>query len=236
MSQTWQLALRKLTMLQHQEKGSWLVRSGDEPYFIMIGFRATFGVAGSAQVFTNSYRDDTWGENITRPQERMIPDGMGVLSFPGITPVPARHLPDAEVFGAVVIAMESDNTPWGTIDALVGRAKNALLTELRTLIERRALRITHARPDLQDAVRRVQAATRQSIWGMVKTFVFSGFDPDDRIGFGSAVIVACDSSVVVGPSTHPNATVSNLQPRPVSFRFVGDAADYEVAGAVSRTA
>src|SRR5436190_6528541 len=118
--ETWRMGVNRLT-IEHKSESS-----GDEPYFVVIGFRAQLFRAGSATAFRNRHlrelADDRESGDVT------IPSWMGSVEFPHVQRLTTDEFNSGtmpEVVGAVVIAMESDRTPWGDITGIFDRAQAA---------------------------------------------------------------------------------------------------------------
>jgi hypothetical protein len=236
---SWDVSLERLEVHQHQEKGSIVVKAGDEPYFVVLAIRARFLHPGSTRVVPNLYRDDKWANNIKAGQSRDIPAPMGVLSFADVNPLREADIRRGrmpELLGAVIIAMESDGTPWRQIDRLVERIRAVVEREAADLVESGTLDLDEPGPAIAAAIRRIQGSVTVGTAEAVKIWAASFTDPDDIIGahFLLFAVVEPDLERTIRLQSTSAATMGVLKPRPLALRFVGDGADYGVSGQVRR--
>ena len=61
----WDIRLDRLRVWDAQEE-SW-ISDGDEPYFVMIGFRSRFFTPNSTSAFYHLQEDDEWAEGSSSP-------------------------------------------------------------------------------------------------------------------------------------------------------------------------
>jgi hypothetical protein len=237
----WQLNLKQLRVADAQEESFF--SNGDEPYFVVIGFRSRFDTPGSTQTFWSGYLDDDWADGVDDGDRRNIPRDMGLLSFPGVQPVTAAEIASGEMpelVGAIAIAIESDATPWGTIRNLMNELKSALNSEVKRLIEDGTLDLSNPGPDIAGAIEAVKSSIEPTFWEKVGIFLSSFGDPDDIIGTHFFSFAAVDPALgsFFNPSNLPaNATVGVLAEQefrigdnPIVFR--GDGATYQVTTSV----
>lgn len=221
-----------------------------EPYFVMVNFRSTFGVSGSTQVFLNRFRNERWTDGgiaagVTKP----IPTSMGEAVFRNvrlstIDDLFACVLP--EVLGSLVIAMESDASPWSQVEAFVGALERGVRDFLRRRIETFPLRDPPGDPAgrcviltadftaIRTAVEAAVADMERFVRERGAEILFAAFgDPDDSVGAHAFLLFAADptyplplSSIPsrvgdIGVTVHP---VTNAFSIPFEKRRVG----YEV--------
>ncbi|GAB4328972.1 MAG: hypothetical protein Kow0010_13150 [Dehalococcoidia bacterium] len=179
---SWQLTADRLRIVKSEE-------GDDEPYLQLITFRSTFGQRGSTEL------------TIRRVFPRDLPTA--IARFDDV------HLPTAgeivngapvEVMGAVVIALESDGTPWGTINDLMRDVRDALRAELIRIVEGGNVLAVVADPwrlqrDLGQAERNIRAAIQPSALEAVGFWLSSWTDPDDLIGVHTFAYIAVDKEV-----------------------------------------
>jgi len=224
-----------------------LLSDGDEPYLVVVGFRSRFRTAGSTQVF--------WGRDLHELDDLddagdsvAVPPSMGELFFPGLQIVSRDALIGGtfpEVFGAFVIAMESDATPFGEIRDQIDELKGALHNELARLVERGELVSNlladpeviagEVRTNLGAAVRNVIGALKVSVWEGLSIWLQSFTDPDDIIGFHAHVFAGVDDSLgqLLPAMSSAQMNVGPHRPQPVDVVIEGDGARYRVQGDVS---
>lgn len=163
------------------------VSNGDEPYLILLGFKADIGVAGSTVFKRNVYNDDDWAKNLKRGGIESIPLSMGVIDFPDVTP--------NSVIAILAIAMESDRTPWQVIDSRVAEIRQALTAIARRDVEGRN---TEVDPSNSAFVDIIQEAMVEAVAPLTPTlsssqgaenFFFSAADADELIGINAMVFM-----------------------------------------------
>ena len=228
-----------------QEDG--FLSDGDEPYLVTVGFRSRFRTAGSTQVF--------WGRDLHELDDLDdagdsvgVPASMGELFFPGIQIVSRDALMAGtfpEVFGAFVIAMESDATPFGEIRDQIDKLKDALHNELARLVEGGELVSNllaapdviagEVRANLATAVRNVIGALQVSVWEGLSIWLRSFTDPDDIIGFHAHVFAGVDDSLgqLLPAMSGSQLNVGPYRPQPIDVLIAGDGARYRVQGNIS---
>lgn len=237
----WFIGLSRLRVSDAQEE-SWL-SDGDEPYFIMISFRSRFSTPDSTSTWTNDYDDDDWAAGVDDGNERNISVGIPSMGFTGFVDVQRVSLQNLrrgvmpEILGALVIAMESDSTPWRSIRSMVNNLKNAIEEELERLVEDGELNLLNPGPDIQEAVQNIFDSLAPDFWDIVGAVVESAGDPDDVIGYHLFLYAAVDNTVPVNFPPIANVTSGrlaaqefSLDSNPIVFR--GNGATYRVAALV----
>jgi hypothetical protein len=235
---TWEMAFERLSVHRHREKGSAGVPAGDEPYLIVLGFRSRFGVAGSTRVIANRYHHDSFAKNIAEGQSIPIPSSMGVLAFPDVRLLTAAEMRTGrmpELIGAVVIAMESDGTPWRQVEQLVERIRTATEIELRAAVENGTVDPENPGAALALANQKVGSAVLARTAEAVAIWAADLPMPDAVVGVEHLLFAALGEGFESPLRIASGAVwVSRLNPRTLSLRFTGAGADYEVTGRVIR--
>ena len=188
-AQDWDIILDKLRVTDPQEDRSIIgvpLSDGDEPYIIMIGFRSRFGQAQSTQTQLNNYENDTWARNSRSNMEKQIPVSMGQLRFTDV----ARD----EIIGAVIIAMESDRTPWAIIRNRVETIEDAVRAKVAESIEDRGEPRGTSLEFIEDVHQAVleplDLLTNAITTGQaIENIVFSGVDMDEYVGANSILFL-----------------------------------------------
>ncbi len=237
----WQLNLERLRVQDAQEESFF--SNGDEPYFVVIGFRSRFNTSNSTQTFWSGFLNDDWADGVDDGDQRNIPRQMGTVSFPNVKTVTRDELlsgEQLELVGAVAIAFESDATPFSTIRSLVDELRSSLEGEVRRLIEEGQLNLANPGPDIASAINQVKSSIEPSFLEAVGLFLESLGDPDDVIGIHTFLFAAADptlANLIPLPSL-PNATIGVLTEQQFTIGqnpivFSGDGATYQVMTSVS---
>jgi hypothetical protein len=162
-SGTWQIRLERLRVANANEDDAY--SNGDEPYFVVFGFRSRLKTPGSTSVSWRGYLEEAWAAGVTAGGQRDIPEAMGLVHFSDVRPMTRDEffdeldvqidwkpveledkidlevtnvditLPRMEFVGAIAVAMESDGTPWGDVRALVESLRRSLEEDLTELME-----------------------------------------------------------------------------------------------------
>jgi hypothetical protein len=245
MAGTWSIVLDRLVV--HDADEDDFFSDGDEPYLVTMGVRSRLGVPGTTQVFWSGVLDDDWADGIDSGGVAGIPSSMGRVDFPGVeTPGVAELLGGArpEVIGAVVVAMESDATPFSTI-----RSK---FEEIRGQLEQRLDQVIGGTPvNLADPGGTVKALTdglkgvkngigEFSLGEKILIFLQSFTDPDNLIEVETVTRLAIDPAILalVDPNALPEGVTRAdldelvLHGQDLNLRFGADGVDYEVQGRV----
>jgi hypothetical protein len=237
----WYIALTKLRVADAQEEG-WF-SDGDEPYFIMISFRSRFNTPNSTTVWNNDFDDDEWAAGVDDGDERNIPFGIPSMGFTGFANVQRVSLQNIlagtnpEILGALVIAMESDSSPWRVIRNMVNDIKNAISDELEILIENGGLNLNNPGPDIQRATQNILDSIIPDFWESVGLVAKSAGDPDDLIGYHLFLYAAVNNTVPINFPSVTNVTSGRLASQQFSLAsnplvFKGDGANYKVDASV----
>jgi hypothetical protein len=168
MGQCRRIQLEQLHILDADEDG--ILSDGDEPYLVAIGFRSRFRTPGSTQVFWDEMLDDTWGNGAKAGDTKAIPPAMGVLTFPDVSrptlaAIAGGEMP--EVLGTVVIAMESDATPFSDLREGVHKLEEVVRDQVADVVERGNIDLQHPQQAIQHAVKAALDALKPGFGGIV---------------------------------------------------------------------
>ena len=227
MADGWKFALEQLEVLNADEDDFW--SDGDEPYFVTIGFRSKFMTAGSTHVFWSSHLDDEWAEGIEGGGKKAIPPAMGVVKFDGVERPNLAALKGGarpEVLGALVVAFESDATPFGVIRDKMNEVKGEIHNQLVKLVEKGQIDPNNPNPAIQKAIAEIREKMTPSVGEAISIWLQSFGDPDDLIGIQVAPFAAIDPSIQ-GAIALPALTEQNL-----TRDFKADGVHYRVHGRV----
>ena len=163
------------------------VSNGDEPYLILLGFKADLGVTGSTVFKRNVYNNDEWAENLKAGGIQSIPIPMGVLDFPDVT----RN----SVIGILAVAMESDRTPWQVIENRVATIRQSITAIARQEVENRSSPIDPSNisfvDNIQQSILEASTALNPTLLTTeaAENIIFSGVDTDEVIGMNAMVFM-----------------------------------------------
>lgn len=237
---TAEITLHHLTVRKHQENGSIFVKAGDEPYFVVIGFRTTVGAQGSTSVWTNKYTNDKWANNIKKPKTKAIPPSMGAIVFPDMRAISNAEFESGvlpELAGTVTIAFESDATSWSTVERFVKKAKSALERELVRVVESIGPNSIPNKETLQQSVERLKGALKPNVLDAITVMIDSFGDVDDYLGVYATVLVGVgpDLSAYIKPIANDQMTLATLASLPPTqtIKFYKDGAKYDVTMSIS---
>ena len=183
----WEIAVTRLKVMDAQEDRSILgvpLSDGDEPYLIMLGFKSRFGTSGSTIIENNQFEDDAWAEHIKPGQQHTVPVGMGSLRFNDVS--------SGDVVGIIILAMESDRTPWAIIRNRVEEARVKLQESIALAIE------SSNRPDFETTafIDNLHQTMQEAVTPIAKplttsqaleNIVFSGVDTDEVVGINTLI-------------------------------------------------
>jgi hypothetical protein len=238
------LQLQNLRVEQAQEDG--VLSDGDEPYLVTLGFRSKFRTPGSTSVFWSSDLHELG--NLDSGDNAGIPASMGTADFPGVQIVSVADLAQQrfpEMFGAFVLCMESDATPFGAVRDLMEKLRGALHNELVRLVEGGQLISNFAAPrdqleaeakaQLGQTVRNVMDTLKPSLLDAIGLWLQSLSDPDDFIGYQVIMFAGVDDTLgaLLPSMSRPGVSVGPFKPGPLDLPFEGDDARYRVTGAVT---
>ncbi|MEZ5167237.1 MAG: hypothetical protein R2695_12410 [Acidimicrobiales bacterium] len=148
-----------------------------------------------------------------------------------------------EIVGTVMVVMESDFTPWSTINSLMNDVESALQAELVSQVEPLTIsQLTNPQAiadALATAAANVEAAVTPGIWDSILLFLGSLGNPDDPIDVGFTVWVIAngtlgdliaDNLLTALPPGATGGVWSTFPPSPINetLTFSGDGAIYEV--------
>jgi len=237
-SSDWQVRLEKVRIANADEDDFW--SDGDEPYFIVIGFRSTFLQSGSTDAFWGRYLYEVH-DGADDGDQAYIHNRMGVVSFPDVEIVTLNDIASGtlpELLGVVVIAMESDATPFDNVRGLMNNVENTLEQELKKLVEQGQLNLNNPQADLIAAMERIKSSAIPKGLDALWLGLLSGGDPDDVVGVHVFMFAAVDGNFQVPPLA-ANITAGPLSER--SYRiggnplvFSGNGSTFEVSTSVDR--
>jgi len=237
------VAATTLTVVQAQEDG--FLQNGDEPYVAVIKWRVIPGTPGSASAeFIGNLSELATGAD--DGDVLAIPAAMGAVHFDDVQNSSFGALLNdglvPELVGTVMVAMESDLTPWGTINNLMNDVEAALEAELVNQVEPLTIaQLTDPQAiadALSTAAANVEAAVTPGVWDSILLFLGSLGNPDDPIDVGFTVWIAAygslgqliDASLVSALPEGASGGVwfNNVDPINTTLRFSGDGAIYDV--------
>lgn len=185
----WEITMTRLKVIDAQEDRSLMgvpLSDGDEPYIIMFGFQSTLGTAGSTVVRKNTFENDEWAGHLKAGQQRQIPIAMGLMQFENVS--------NMDVVGVVVIALESDRTPWAIIRNRIEEVEANLTTAVARSVENRrepdfesTAFVDELHQSMQDAVGPI--AKPLTTGQALESIVFSGVDTDEVVGINSMIFM-----------------------------------------------
>ncbi len=188
--ESWTLDIDRIRLNRTDDGG------GDEPYFIVIGFRARLNTHDSAETFWNgSLREQ--GSDLRAGSETGISDAIGRLTITGVRRMTrdefdAGQLP--EVIGWVVVAMESDAMPFEEVRDMIHREiRPRIVRELNTAVGRRWIEtIGNVEAAKNDIERRVTAGLTPGFAESLRLGLASFGDPDDILNIHTFAFVCVD--------------------------------------------
>ena len=232
-----------LTVVQAQEDG--FLQNGDEPYVAVIKWRVIPGTPGSASAeFIGNLDELATGADDGAVLG--IPSAMGTVNFENVQSSTFGQLLSngtvPELVGTVMVVMESDLTPWGTINNLMNDVEAALESELVDQVEPLTIAQLTDPQQVADALAtaaaNVEAAVTPGIWDSILLFLGSLGNPDDPIDVGFTVWIAAygslgqliDTSLVSALPSGASGGVwwNSTDPITTTMRFSGDGAIYDV--------
>ena len=188
-SEVWTFRLREVVISDPLESG------GDEPFFLLFGFRSRVDDPGSTSVvWRGALQRVSENHKCCRPVS--IPELMGSFSWSNINSTEedlSRGGPD--VIGAVVVAMEKEGCPWGSIRDKVLEVRKQLEQEIENLIARGDLGDIVLNPDeferdLAEAERRISDQEADSgILDELGSIIACGLGGGKPVMIGSHVVL-----------------------------------------------
>ncbi len=189
----------QLTVVIAEEDGFF--SDGDEPYVMIVQWRATPGVAGSTEVSLLDEVGEPLSPGAYDGAVLPIPAANGEVTFADVVPVGLQQLQAGlvpEVMGAVVVAMEEDASAKSVTNQVFVDLAAAVQAEVAARIEP----MTFSNTANQAAVSAAIATTTADVLTSVQpafdaaydTWLSSFGDPDDLVGIGHAVYVASAGS------------------------------------------
>lgn len=200
--QDWKLRIVNLYCFSHDEH-PLIGADGDEPYFCVIAFRSRFSTPGSTRVWIAN-RMYEWITNLTRQDggtPHPVPEDNGAVTFQNVqsfTIADGLRLQKPEVFGAVYLCLEHDNSSFGMIQELAQRiADQAIAPAVRNMVESRPIPMTTAAVnDIiatgQNSINNMAAAIQPSGWDIVRVLWDAAGDADDLVNYHLFLYLAAD--------------------------------------------
>ena len=233
-----------LTVVQAQEDGFF--ENGEGCDVAVIKWRVIPGTAGSASAeFIGNLQE--LGSGADDGAVLSIPSSMGAVTFAGVQSSTLNQLLTQgivpELVGTVMVVMESDLTPWGTINNLMNDVEAALQSELVSQVEPLTIaQLTDpaaVADALSTAAANVEAAVTPRIWDSIRLFLGPLGTPAAPIDVGFTVWIAAYGSLgqlIEGSllSALPAGATGGVwwnttDPISTTMRFSGDGAIYDVA-------
>ncbi|MBI4538586.1 MAG: hypothetical protein HY704_03635 [Gemmatimonadetes bacterium] len=192
---------------------------GDEPYFLVFGFKSRFGRPNSSQVTWSGFLREL-GSDVGVGASVEVPPRMGAVTWsiePEITEASVRDTvvgsAQVDVVGAAVVAIDGDGCPLSIVKDLADRVPGLLRSELENLIAGSTLRRVADIPVVRgrvDAARQrvLERVNDRSFWDWVQC----GFDPEDLIDNQVVALVGWDGF----PDGEINQTFALRRTRPDS--------------------
>lgn len=193
----------RLRVLRAQET-AWH-EDGDELRLATVTFRSKPGVPGSTQVYFDNASTDRVASDLDTGDVRIISNARGLYTFDDLEVVTAQGLLQGqvpEIFGQLVVGIEDDGTPVGTVRDIMRDIEAELRVQLQQIIEPMTVADILANPAaLSDrfaqAAEDIEAAATPNFLGKIKILLSSFFNPDDFIDFNFMFFVP------VGPDLAP---------------------------------
>ncbi len=201
--------------------------TGDDPYFCIVHFRSTPGSPGSTQVGVTDCFDDNWALDSPEGRQIAIPGRMGSVLFDNVRLVSPSEVVagvQPEIIGAVVIAMESDGTPFSSVRDNMRLVQTTLHNQLISIVEPMSfLKIQANLSRIQERVRKALTdALEPDIWDIIWGVLESGFNPDELIGARHVFVIPAvdtDDSCEDLTSTKTIVHVCPLEDNTFDLRF-----------------
>lgn len=193
----WQLFLDDVTTTRIRES------SGDRPYFNVIYFRSRINQAGSAVVELRSREPNDWvskreynlgrirGDHMNAGENLLIPWWMGQHEWRDIRVVSNTDLAAAtraEIFGAIVVSLDNNNTPPHVVRDILGKGRDILHTLLREQVESGRILGNAISGNFSPLAQRAETLAREAVSGikiieyLTQLTVGSTFNPDQVTG------------------------------------------------------
>lgn len=227
--QDWKLRLVNLYCYSHDEK-PLIGADGDEPYFAVIAFRSRFSTPGSTRVWVAN-RMYEWIQNLCRQDggtPHPVPEDNGAVTFRDVqsfTIADGVRLQKPEVFGAVYLCLEHDNSSFGMMQELAQRvADQAIAPAVRNMVENRPIPMTvEAVNEIiaagQNSINNMANSIQPSAWDVVRVLWDAAGDSDDLVNYHLFLYLAAD------PEFREFIPGAPSLPRNVHFGLLGEA-DY----------
>ena len=224
----WDITLTKILVEEAEERRSLLgipVDDGDEPYFVMVGVKATLGTSQSTVFAENFYKDKDWAGHMKSGQQKTIPPAMGNIRFDNVS--------KRDVIGIVVVAAEADSTPWTMIEERVGILRQELTNIFVNSVEDRAAInvasnafVNELHTSMQNAARLVASA--DDTGDSMRRRFYSLNNIDDVVGINTMLFMMTPPSErLVYPSYEGGYLTDVLNVQGADYRFYENALVFE---------
>ena len=250
--ETWRLLLDDVRVDRQRET------SGDRPYFNVIYFRSRLNSRGSTVVEIRSREPNDW---VSKPQYNMgLPAGQNHMFNTNRLPIPwwmGQHEwrnvrvnpPDltalnAEIYGAIIVSLDNNNTPPHVVRGLLQRFANILTTLLQEQVESGRIIGTFAGGDIRPLERRLQELVRREFDTptvadlLFQLTVGSTFNPDQPTGIHVFLFPTISGIApselsgsipgLPGGAVNWRAVISSPTARAERLTFSGSGAQYSV--------
>ncbi len=220
----WEIQLKELRVITPEDGG------GDEPYLVLIGFRSTFDTPGSTKVLWSGVLRELGG-SVKSGQLVRIPRDVGVVQLGEVDPADG-----VTVVGGLVLAFESDATPWNRIRALINKLMGKLKDDLDQNIENGSLLAFIENPDAaNEMVKRIKTSMELNLLQMLYLWDVSWSDRDELIGVQTLVYLEGPGLdwLNMGDYSLLSEQIYDLGTNPICFD--NDDAIYAVSGRMTST-
>ncbi len=171
--------------------------SGDDPYFIVVTFRSQWQTEGSTEIEVLGYKSESWASGIADGETARIPEFMGTKRFNSVVSYTIDEIRNEgfkpEIFGAVVISMESSaqnldlSVNWGMADDIAEEVSALLEETVVEFVEESTLDLSDPAStgtlinDLFEAANEMQDAMHPDFWDIVSILIENYFSHDDFV-------------------------------------------------------
>ena len=223
----WDITLTKVLVERAEERRSFLripLDDGDEPYFVVVGVKATLGVSGSTFTVPNQYGEKGWAGHMRDGEQKRIPLSMGQIKF--------RDVTRKDVIGVVVIGIEADMTPWTMIEQRVDLLREELAGVFQSAVESRTSFNRASNGFINELHTSMLAAARlvsdPPTTSALTRRVYSLNDIDDVVGINTMVLMMDRPSEQISyPSYQGGYFTDVLRMQGTEYRFFENALVFE---------
>lgn len=136
-SASWEVRLESVKVVSADES------SGDDPYFVLIGYRVRANAPDSVQVWSTNLRGGPWPANLTAGATANLPAAAATLTIPNVEAWTANEIEGGrmpELVGMVLTCMESDGTSWEDMAGAVATAEGHVRFTMQNLAREHRVR------------------------------------------------------------------------------------------------